>query len=492
MKNRFIRTVIGTFAAVSVLMAGGCHGDLDIMQDNKLSASNMWKTESDATSATYGLYVYLRNSLRTMNDTYLCWGEFRTGLWGPGTHNTLNSVDQSQVRTATMSSTNAYADWTALYTTVNQANLVIRHVPAMELKEQTRNFCMGNAHFVRAWCFFQIARIWGDAPLPLWGYESTETELYLKRTPVSEVLGRVERDISEAEKYIAATSEKTVATPAAVQMLKADHALWMYRMQGGGDEYLATATEAIGALGLSPALLEPVYADIFSSSGKCGREVVFAIHQDVTEAVNGPAYYLGWNESYVEPAYRNNPVPTTAGNQWWWYTDAYAKLLKAVPEDTRARLTCLSGGYGTEGKEIGWTEKLMGRVENGTRIFDSDFILYRYGEAFLMAAEIKYYGRDYAGALGSLAPLTGRAYGTTEYYTDPSPDAVRQAVIDEYLREMVGEGRTWWMLLRMDAIWDYNADIAAQRDRNPNILLWPITQASMGRNYNLTQTPGWY
>ena len=26
----------------------GCHGDLDIMQDNKLSASNMWKEESDA------------------------------------------------------------------------------------------------------------------------------------------------------------------------------------------------------------------------------------------------------------------------------------------------------------------------------------------------------------------------------------------------------------------------------------------------------------
>ena len=110
--------------------------DLDIMQDNKLSASNMWKEESDATSATYGLYVYLRSALKSMNDIYLCWGELRNGLWGPGTHNTLNGVDQSQVRTSTMSSVNEYADWTALYTTVNQANLVIRHVPAMGLKEK--------------------------------------------------------------------------------------------------------------------------------------------------------------------------------------------------------------------------------------------------------------------------------------------------------------------------------------------------------------------
>ena len=36
------------------------------------------------------------------------------------------------------------------------------------------------------------------------------------------------------------------------------------------------------------------------------------------------------------------------------------------------------------------------------------------------------------------------------------------------------------------------ADIAAQLDKNPNILLWPITQAAMSRNYNLTQTEGWY
>lgn len=71
-------------------------------------------------------------------------------------------------------------------------------------------------------------------------------------------------------------------------MLKADYALWMYRMQAGGEAYLAMAQEALGELGLSDALLEPAYADIFSSSNKCGREVIFAVHQDVSEALNGP------------------------------------------------------------------------------------------------------------------------------------------------------------------------------------------------------------
>lgn len=118
----------------------------------------------------------------------------------------------------------------------------------MGLKEKPRAFCLGNAHFIRAYCFFQIARIWGDAPLPLWGYESTDTELFLGRTPVSEVLMRVERDIADAERYVADTSDKTVATPAAVAMLRPTMPV-EYRMQAGGEAYLAMAQEALGELG---------------------------------------------------------------------------------------------------------------------------------------------------------------------------------------------------------------------------------------------------
>ena len=84
-----------------------------------------------------------------------------------------------------MSSVNEYADWTALYTTVNQANLVIRHVPAMGLKEKPRAFCLGNAHFIRAYCFFQIARIWGDAPLPALGLRNRPTRSCSSDAPPS-------------------------------------------------------------------------------------------------------------------------------------------------------------------------------------------------------------------------------------------------------------------------------------------------------------------
>ena len=132
--------------------------------------------------------------------------------------------------------------------------------------------------------------------------------------------------------------------------------------------------------------------------------MIFAVHQANGEAVNGPGYYLGWNSNYVEAAYQNNPVPITGGNQWWWYTDRYKALLTSVEGDTRTKLTYNRADYGTTIKSIEWTEKGVGQMISGARIFDSDFILYRYAEAFLMDAEIKYYRKDYRWAKSSSAP----------------------------------------------------------------------------------------
>ena len=483
-----------TIAIIMLCLLNGCHSDLDIVQNNALSAGNMWLDESDATMATNGLYIYMRNSLKTVGDAYLCWGESRNGLWGAGTHSTLSSSDETEVHTNSMSSTNVFANWENFYKTINQANLIIKYVPQMDIPEHTAKYCLGNAHFARAWSYFWIARIWGDAPMPTEGYESADDDFMLPRAPKNEILPNiVEKDILAAESYITEANNKYVATPAAVQMLKADYALWMYRVLKSGDSYLNMASQAIAALGLnSNVQLESDYADIFSSDNKVGCEVIFAIRQAQGEATDGVAYYLGWNSVYIAIPSRNNPVPITGGQQWWWYTDRYKEILSAVSSDTRTKLTFCSDDLGPLGETVEWTEKSMGRMNGNTRVYDSDYILYRYGEAFLLDAEIKYYQQNYSGALSALSAITNRAYGQSDFYSDENPDAVKQAIIDENLKELVAEGRTWWMLIRMDAIWNYNSYITDKRANNPNILLWPITQTSMNSNRQLKQTEGWY
>lgn len=53
------------FILAAALFAVSCNGDLNISQDNKLSASNMWKDANDVTTSTKGIYYLLRKISRT-------------------------------------------------------------------------------------------------------------------------------------------------------------------------------------------------------------------------------------------------------------------------------------------------------------------------------------------------------------------------------------------------------------------------------------------
>ena len=62
MKNRLIQLVL--LAAVSAGSAS-CLGDMDIIQKSKITTSNMWLDEGDATGALYGMYHQFRASFQT-------------------------------------------------------------------------------------------------------------------------------------------------------------------------------------------------------------------------------------------------------------------------------------------------------------------------------------------------------------------------------------------------------------------------------------------
>lgn len=469
------------------LFLSGCHKDLDIVQNNQLSANNMWKTEADLRSAVYGAYIYLRNSLKT---DMMYWGEYRNGLWGPGTFGTLHNAHMSSTVSSTMNATNSYASWTTLYTTINQVNLIIQAAQEMEISAEARGYALSHAHFIRAYTYLLIGRTWGDAPLALEGFESTTQDMYLFRSPQDEVLAQVEADLAAASTYAQYIgNDKATGTAAALAMLQADFGLWMYTVQQGGDRYLTAAESAIASLGLSADRLEADFAKIFDPASKKGKEIIWVIHQEQGESEGGFMRPQLWNSSYIQAAHRNTTVPIIE-NQWWVYTDEYIALIQEKDSDQRAAVTYAHGPYGSDGAEVGWANKYVGRVVSGTRVLDDDIVLYRYAQAYLFDAEIKYYRGDFDGALAAINVIANRAYGETNYYTDRNQEAVLQALVIENLKEFASEGNTWWTLVRTDKVWDYNPSVASQRTKT-NILLWPITQSAMNRNRNLSQTDGW-
>ena len=497
MNYKNIRSVLLVWIAAGVV---SCHGDLDIMQDNKLSVSNMWKTSIQVENSTYGIYSAMRDNFVQDQVNVLTWGELRVGeyMWRNSRTEMIWLAALRSVVQNTMSSTS----WSKLYTAIDQANAVLKYAPAVAMTDTKRSWAIGQAAFARAYLYFWAVRLWGDVPLNLNPIESVaQPEAYPSRAPKASVYAQIGTDIDLAVKNAGSLgTDKYLATADAVNMLKAEYALWMYAVQNGGDNYLTMAGEALAAIGIKAGdnRLLTDYAKIFDgygSNNKNSNEVVFALYNSRDEnKTGGFSTYFAFSDGAIDP---NAPVtvPTNTTVQYLDYGDEYLELLhKSQTEnnDMRVKTNLGEGPYGRGNKAVvTWPNKFIGNADSSPMIRDCDILYYRYALAVMLDAELKYYRRDYTGALASLNIIAKRAYGKENFYTSATQSDVLKALCNEYLLEFPCEGVVWWALIRLDRIWEYNADLKARKDA-VNILLWPISKSARDKNSNLAQTEGWY
>ncbi len=503
--KKYIKLALMGFACCT--FATSCHGDLDIMQDNQLSASNMWTDAADVTQSTRGAYLRLRNNFASEYQSAFYWGEVRVGeyMWGRSLLNDVHNLDMSNTLENKMSASTESAKWSALYSAIDQANAVLKYAGKVNMSDSERGWAIGQAAFARAYAYFWAARVWGDVPLNLNPIESaTQPETYPSRTPKAKVYEQIGKDIElalENADYLG--SNQYFATKDAANMLKAEYALWMYSTQGGDASYLTLAEDALTAIKISGDRLLDDYAEIFSRTNKKNGEIIFALQNDQTAKLLSTCYYERFYlpAAMIQPAKQQNPVPINA-TQWWSYSKNFVDLLREqrdVKGDKRVACNLGDGEYLSEGNStandvdgirVTWPNKFLGDMSTAITINDCDLVYYRYAQAVMMHAELKYYQKQYDEALKSLNIIAKRAYGVDNYYTTANKEGVLKALCDEYFYEFPAEGVIWWALIRLDKIWDYNSYLKSMKD-HPNILLWPISASARNKNSKLEQTEGW-
>jgi len=475
------------FFIVCILILSSCHGDLDVKQQGGVTASSMWQDESDATSAMYGLFNKFR---ATFSTNYIYWGEYRTGLWGDGmtTQTARDQVYQNQI-----GPDHGQANWGDIYTTINNANLIIKYTPGISFtSEENKNKVLANAYYVRAFCYYWIGRIWGDAPVLLEGFESDKQDgLFPVRDSDDKVFAQVGSDIETAFSLMPSNvTDRNLASLGAINMLKTDYNLWMYKVRNGGMESLDAAGTAVTSI-LTNSLynLEDNYSDIFENEQ--GAEIIFAWSYIKDEYTGGyPSDYLVPSQ-YVSDVAIENPVKVGSHQQWCFYTEEYKTLLSEIESDQRTKVSFDTYFDEPKNATFQWINKFAGEWTNGTRVFDSDIIVYRYADALLFDAEIKLAKQDLEGSLASLNKIAKRAYGQDNYYVSGlSNTAIKDAILKERLKEFAAEGKLWWDYIRLGVAFEMNSYLKG-RENELNVLLWPVASTSINRNPNITQTPGY-
>lgn len=472
---------------VTICMFGvSCHSDLDVSQKGIVANNDAWKEPADAVSHMYGMMSTFRAAFAT---DYMYWGEYRTGLWGKGNE---TQPAREDAYNNTISAGHAQADWTALYTTLNHANLILKHVPEISFNnESDKNRILGSAHFVRAFCYYWIGRIWGDAPVLTKGFESDRDEgLFPTRDKSDMVFQQVLDDITQAEGYFANINGITPNMPslAAVLTLKTDYYLWMAKVRGDASALTEARTTCDRALAVASAEKELLtsYADIFNT--KNNKEVIFVWSMIKDEKEGG--FQADWlcALQYVSAKYIESPVKVGSHQQWAAFTAQYKAIIDEVATDQRSRVSYDYFFDPEKNTTHHWINKFSGTWASGARTFDSDIIVYRMADLIMFDAEIKNDQNQKDGAIDALNKITKRAYGVDNYYPKTlTKDEVTEKIIHERKKEFSAEGKLWWDYIRFGVAFKEVPSLVG-RENERNLLLWPISLTSINKNPALEQT----
>ncbi|GAA4333246.1 RagB/SusD family nutrient uptake outer membrane protein [Mucilaginibacter gynuensis] len=451
-----------TLSLITVFALSSCKKYLETEPKNFVSDETPIFDAISSQTALRGVYRQL-GSTGYYGETYVTLGYFPTGdvknLTTGGAANLVNvnfRADDVNFNTA----------WTAIYYTINRANNVITRVPDVQdplFTDAAKNQVVGEAKFIRALAYFDLARAWGGAQIILKPTTSIQDLPNIKRSTLDETYAQVLKDLDEAEAVLPDAVNRIRATKRTVWALKAR--LYLYRQQWALAEEFATK------LIDKPAdykLLKP-FSSWFANNVVATQESIFELE------------YSAINQSTIRAQMQH---PTNGGTYRYAPTDKFVQLLNdpAVSGGRKALI-----GSVTQAGNTLWFGNLYYRKDATDPAY-----IFRIAEIYLIRAEARAHLNKLSDVDGALFDLNQvRARAEVAPSTAVTQQEILLAIENERRVEFAWEAHRWFDLARtgraktvLEAI-DPNIKVEAYE------LLFPVPITQIQLDHNLTQNPGY-
>jgi starch-binding outer membrane protein, SusD/RagB family len=167
-----------------------------------LNGENVYKTDATAISATTSIYAKM--SMGTINIAGIPSVSYFTGLSSDelSLHSSVTGTQLALYTNSLSSLQAANGIWDSYYPIIYQANAVIEGlVGSVTLTPAVKQQLIGEAKFIRGFCYFYLVNLYGDVPLVL----STDHKVnsLMARTPASLVWQQIFTDLNEAQVLLA-------------------------------------------------------------------------------------------------------------------------------------------------------------------------------------------------------------------------------------------------------------------------------------------------
>lgn len=414
MKSLYKKLNIALLSILSALSLGSCEDFLDLSPTNSIPSTSAITNKQTANAAIIGAYNSVQNYY---SNYYITLGTITAdNVDYNGTLSQYLQLDQNSVSPDNAGTIYVYR---TIYAAINSANAIIEAIPSVNdplFTETQKNNILGEAYFIRALGYFDLARGWGGVQIQLKPTKDLSSLSGIKRSTLDQTYDQVLNDLIKAEDLLPEDDTKTRnrAQKNAARALRAR--LHLYREQWGDAE--TYASQVIGSTKYD--LVKP-YNSFFASPFLTSESVF-----ELTFSSNDKNSY--WNLWY----------PSTVGGQYTLKPSN--KLVERLnnPNIGGSRKSIIAGSgssvYGV----------LYNTVSSST---DPAYVI-RIAELYLIRAEAraKKAQPDLDGALLDLKEIRDRA-DVPEFDSDDK-DEIIQAIEDERSIELAFEPHRWFDLVR--------------------------------------------
>lgn len=478
--------ILGASTLLSILPA--CSDFLEENPYGTVTPDTFYKTEQDAIMAGTSCY-------KQMNDP--------TNFWAPG----LDAVGDMQsddifpflgwtgfMPTYQFDENHEAVKgvWNAAYKGISRCNTCIDNVAPMEIQEKVKNEVLGQAHFIRAYWYFRLVRLYGGIPLVTREYTSLD-DLYPERSSVDEVYKLILEDLMFASENLPLQWSSAEAGRVTKGTAMAHLSLVYLNMKNWQEaEKWAAEVMKLEEQGVYELLVD--YSAIHLEENENNKE-------SILERQYSTEFSTNWRPVYFGP--RGVNLARHAGYGWIQCSKSIVEEFE--PGDKRFAATFFQDGeiLTVGGKDLVYSGEMASAygptphdVKKGNLYYGDvrqigiNTIVMRYAEVILFRAEaLNELGRT-SEAIPLLKRIRDRAGLETKAFY--SQDEMRKAIRHERRVEFAFEDIRGWDIIRWGIQDEVMSGIPGSKWVKGKCELWPLPAFVLDENPNIKENnPGW-
>lgn len=381
--------------------------------------------------------------------------------------------------------------WNNSYSSISAANTLIALVKANEKLDYTDlRPIEGEAHFLRAFSYFNMVRWFGEIPILT---ETNQAEAsQIKQSPIADIYDFIVNDLEDAEAMLpehVADPSKPSSYAASALLAKVYLAMAGFPLHRN-DLYSSARDKAEHVINHGPYSLERPFINLWMFDNRyTNPEFIFTLYASSDNGTGG----------YVNRAIR----PTNEGGWADWTSDS--RFMEYFPIGERFDGTFyLNFNDGTSWRQADVAQPYVGKLRDGgpksggyygssqANLADGFYCMLRLADIKLIYAEAanKAEGAPSASAYAQINGVRNRA-GLGNLASNLTSDEFDKAVLDERNWELAFECNRWFDMCRRHIVADVIKKYYPETAITDNNYLLPKPKDQLAIMLGVTQNPGY-